>query len=85
MASFSFDKDNHREQFAKAVTRLVTDDYPYAEKIAKIEALTEAYVLQTGKRPDPRELDELASWLIFGTKGLSLRKKNEIKAMRDKC
>lgn len=46
-----------------------------------VREVTDAYVRQVGERPDPRELDELASWLIFGHKGVSMRKKIEIKAL----
>lgn len=39
--------------------------------------------MATGERPDIREMDELSSWLIFGKKGVSTRKKMEIKALEE--
>jgi tRNA splicing endonuclease len=72
-------KKDYREQFKEQVNALVSNDYSYAEKFEKIDKLTNEYIMRTDERPDPRELDELASWYIFGTKGLSLRKKREIR------
>lgn len=72
---------NYKEQFSDAVTRLVRDNDKSAdEKNKAVNILIEAYVQAIGERPDLRELDELASWIIFGTKGVSTRKKIEIKA-----
>lgn len=77
------EKKDYREQFKEQVNALVSNDYSYAEKIEKINELTNDYILRTGERPDYRELDELASWLIWGPKGLSIRKKFEIRSSKN--
>jgi hypothetical protein len=70
--------------FKTAVTRIVRQDIEDINvKNKLIQEVTDAYTAATGKRPDPREMDELASWLIFGRKGLSQRKKIEIKAYEE--
>lgn len=72
--------DDYKEEFKRYVcyiTRKPNDGM--AGKVEVVQELTDAYVEQVGERPDYRELDELASWLIFGYKGLTNRKKGEIK------
>jgi hypothetical protein len=72
--------DNYKSEFSRYVceiTRKPNEGKYDKNKIVK--KLMDDYVEQTGERPDYRELDELASWLIFGYKGLTNRKKMEIK------
>lgn len=80
-----FTKDSdYKTKFKNEVTRLVSEDSDNAaEKVRLTDELTEAYISGTGERPDSRELDELSSWLIFGKKGLTVRKKMEVKAFEE--
>lgn len=81
--AYQFYGDDARENFRMAVTRLVAQEIEdFAKKSAMVTELTEEYIAQSGERPDYRELDELASWLLFGPRGLSLRKRKEIQALR---
>lgn len=73
-----------KTEFKNAVTRIVRQDTEdYTEKNRVVQELTDAYVAATGERPDIREMDELSSWTIFGKKGVSVRKKLEIKALEE--
>jgi hypothetical protein len=81
--NFSKDSD-FKTEFKTAVTRIVRQDHEdKSEKNRKVKEVTDAYTAATGERPDYREMDELASWLIFGRKGVSTRKKMEIKALEE--
>ncbi|MBW3113506.1 hypothetical protein KYJ26_16755 [Bacillus sp. MCCB 382] len=75
---------DYKTEFKNAVIRIVRQDIEDASvKNTLVQEVTDAYTAATGERPDPRELDELASWLIFGRKGLSQRKKIEIKSYEE--
>jgi hypothetical protein len=75
---------DYKTEFKNAVIRIVRQDIEDATvKNTLVQEVTDAYTAATGERPDPRELDELASWLIFGRKGLSQRKKIEIKSYEE--
>jgi hypothetical protein len=72
--------DNYKNEFRTAVTHIVRQDIEdQAKKNRLITEVTDAYIAATGERPEPSELDELASWAYFGYKGLTDRKKIEIK------
>ncbi|WP_178023034.1 hypothetical protein [uncultured Paenibacillus sp.] len=71
---------DYKSKFRDDVTRLVRKDFDPEIRVEFAGALIKAYTKAIGERPDLRELDELASWIIFGTKGVSTRKKIEIKA-----
>lgn len=76
--------DNYKTEFKNAATRIVRQDIEdNAEKNRIVKEVTDAYTEATGERPDHREMDELASWLIFGRKGVSTRKKMEIKSLEE--
>lgn len=83
--TFTFSKNtDYKTDFKVAVTRIVRQDTEdLAAKNAIIQEVTDAYTAATEERPDMRELDELSSWLIFGKKGVSQRKKIEIKALEE--
>ncbi len=83
--SFAFDKNSdYKTDFKNAVTKIVSQDIMDAnEKNRIVNSVTDAYVTAIGERPDYREMDELSTWLIFGRKGLSTRKKMEIKALEE--
>jgi DNA-directed RNA polymerase subunit RPC12/RpoP len=71
---------NHKEEFKMAVCNIVRRDVKeMAEKNRLITEVTDAYIYATGERPENSELDELSSWAYFGYKGLTNRKKTEIK------
>lgn len=75
---------DYKTEFKNAVTRIVRQDIEdLSVKNTLVQEVTDAYTAATGERPDPREMDELASWLIFGRKGLSQRKRIEIKAYEE--
>lgn len=78
---FTFDiNTDFKTDFKTAVTHIVRQDIEdQAEKNRLIKEVTDAYIAATGERPEPTELDELASWAYFGYKGLTDRKKIEIK------
>lgn len=78
---FIFSKESdHKTEFKNAVTRIVRqDNEDQAEKNRLIQCVTDAYIAATGERPEPSELDELSSWAYFGYKGLTERKKREVK------
>jgi len=38
----------------------------FAEKIRRVDELIERYIAATGERPDARQLDRLATWLLKG-------------------
>lgn len=80
--NFTFDiNGDYKTEFNRAVTSIVLNDYADAAyKNALVQAVTDTYVNTTGEQPDIRELDDLSSWLIFGKKGVSVKKKIEIKA-----
>lgn len=82
---FTFDKDtDYKSDFKNAVTRIVRQDHEdFTEKRRLIQEAADAYIAATGERPESRELDDLASWLIFGRKGVSVRKKMEIKSLEE--
>jgi hypothetical protein len=76
--------DDYKAEFNTAVTRIVRQDIEdKAEKNRMVKEVTDAYTAATGERPDHREMDELASWLILGRKGVSVRKKMEIKSLEE--
>jgi hypothetical protein len=78
---FSANSD-YKADFKNAVTRIVRQDVEdQAVKNELVERVTDAYTAATGERPDVREMDELASWLIFGRRGISQRKLSEIKQL----
>lgn len=83
--AFIFSKEtDYKTEFKTAVTRIVRqDNEDMSAKNEIVKNVTDAYLAATGERPDPREMDELASWLIFGRKGVSQRKKIEIKAYEE--
>lgn len=75
---------DYKTEFKNAVTRIVRQEIEDAAvKNRMVQGVTDAYTAATGERPDHREMDELASWLIFGRKGLSQRKKIEIKSYEE--
>lgn len=75
-----FDRDDHREEFSRAVAALVTNDIDdEKERIKAVDRLIESYIAQTGERPDHQELDELAGWIIWGPDGITPRKQKQIK------
>ena len=43
----------------------------FAEKIRRVDELIERYIAATGERPDSRQLDRLATWLLKGAEELS--------------
>lgn len=76
--------DDYKTEFKNAVTRIVRQDHEgKAEKNRIVKEVTDAYIAATGERPESRELDDLSSWLIFGRKGVSVRKKMEIKSLEE--
>lgn len=83
--TFTFSREtDYKTEFKNAVIRIVRQDYEdNAVKNRLVNDVTEAYLAATGEHPDHRELDELSSWLIFGRKGVSQRKKIEIKALEE--
>ena len=83
--SFAFDENSdYKTDFKNAVTKIVSQDTTDAnEKNRLVKSVTDAYVAAIGERPDYREMDELSSWLIFGKKGLSIRKKMEVKVLEE--
>lgn len=83
--SFAFDENSdYKTDFKNAVTKIVSQDTADAnEKNRLVKSVTDAYVAAIGERPDYREMDELSSWLIFGKKGLSIRKKMEVKVLEE--
>ena len=85
MTTFIFDNTtDYKTAFKTAVTRIVRQDIEdNGMKNRIVQSVTDAYLSATGERPDFRELDELANWLIFGRKGLSQRKKIEIKSYEE--
>lgn len=85
MTEFTFDiNSDYKTDFKNAVTRIVRQDSEdHAEKNRIVKGVTDAYISETGERPEHREMDELSSWLIFGKKGVSVRKKMEIKALEE--
>lgn len=80
---FEFTGD-FKTKFNRATTRIVRqDNEDFAAKNRIVQEVTDAYLVATGERPEPRELDELSSWLIFGRKGVSMRKKMEIQSLEE--
>jgi hypothetical protein len=79
--TYTFDtSSDYKTLFKTAVTHIVRQDIEdIAEKNRLITEVTDAYIAATGERPEVSELDELASWAYFGYKGLTDRKKIEIK------
>ncbi|MCC2383535.1 hypothetical protein [Bacillus cereus] len=80
---FTFDKtSDYKKEFSDTVSRIVMNDINDTEvKNEIIRDVTNTYVAEIGERPESSELGELSSWLIFGRKGLSIRKKIEVKAL----
>ncbi|RSL29135.1 hypothetical protein D7Z54_32920 [Salibacterium salarium] len=78
--SYTF-TDDYKKEFSRYVCVIASESTTdTAEDIAKVHRLTDDYVEQTGERPDHTELDELASLIRFGRKGLTNRKKSDVKA-----
>jgi hypothetical protein len=79
--TYTFDtSSDYKTAFKVAVTNIVRQDIEdIAKKNQLITEVTDAYIAATGERPEVSELDELASWAYFGYKGLTDRKKIEIK------
>lgn len=83
MFIFDFTGD-FKTKFNRATTRIVRQDIEdFKTKNEIVQEVTDAYLAATGERPEPRELDELSSWLIFGRKGVSTRKKMEIQSLEE--
>lgn len=80
-----FDRDDHREQFSRAVAALVSTDMTTKERIKAVDHLIESYIQQTGERPDHQELDELAGWIIWGPCGITPRKQKQIKLIESEA
>lgn len=77
--------ENPAALFSDEVCRLtalrISDAFLRCEGVKR---LTDAYVDQVGERPDPRELEELTNWVIFGPGGLSLRQTMKNRLFRAK-
>lgn len=67
--------DNYKEEFKRYVNAIVCKEGDKHD----IQRLTDDYVAKTGERPEVSEMDEISSYLIFGRKGLTNRKKSEVK------
>lgn len=66
MYRFDINTD-YKEQFKRYVDVLVADiNATVDDRKQRIADLTNAYIEQTGQRPDHRQLDRLAEWLLRG-------------------
>jgi hypothetical protein len=55
---------DYKATFTLEVDKLVNQEFSNDLKIKLIQALTDSYIEQTGKVPDPKELSRLATWLV---------------------
>ena len=54
------------------------------EKIRRVDELIESYIASTGERPDSRQLDRLATWLLKGIEGDGILTYNQLKKRRER-
>jgi hypothetical protein len=59
-----FTSGNYKQTFIQEVDKLIKQELTDEFKMKLIQALTDAYVEQTGKRPDSYELTRLTTWLV---------------------
>lgn len=60
----AFTHGNFKETFSECVDELIVQEFSEDFKIIMIQALTDAYVEQTGTVPDSHELSRLTTWLV---------------------
>ncbi|MGG3561612.1 hypothetical protein ABES03_08410 [Neobacillus rhizosphaerae] len=59
-----FTAGNYKATFSQEVEKLIKQDLTDEFKMKLIQALTDAYIDQTGKVPDSYELSRLTTWLV---------------------
>lgn len=59
-----FTTGNYKETFSLEVDKLIKQELTNEFKVKIIQALTDAYIEQTGNIPDSYELSRLATWLV---------------------